>query len=109
LDGVKQQLGVDLQLPLEHQPLERLASHITELNRDSLAHFPIRRKNRSHVIFEVDQMTFQPIETIVNLKMKRLKMTASYSSFYVNAKIWYSSLFEGVTFLIVHEHRGGVG
>ena len=64
---MQQQFRVDLQLPLEHQPLQRLPSEVAKFNGNSLAHFPIRRKDGAHVIFKVNQVSFQPVETIVDL------------------------------------------
>jgi len=65
---VKQQLGVDLQLPLEHETLERLPGEVAKLDRDPLTHLPVRREDGAHVVLEVDQVPFEPVEPIVNLK-----------------------------------------
>ena len=68
LDGVKQQLGVDLQLAFEHQALERLPAKVAELDSDAFAHLPVGRKDGTHVILEVDQVPLEPVEPVVDLR-----------------------------------------
>ena len=70
---MKQQLGVDLQLALEHETLERLPGEVAKLDGDAFAHLPIRRKDWAHVVLEVDQVPFKPVEPVVNLKQSKLQ------------------------------------
>ena len=67
LYGVQQQLGVDLVLPPEHDPLELLPRRVAELDGHALRHLPLRREHRAQALLEVDQVALQPVVPRVDL------------------------------------------
>ena len=68
---MQQQLGVDLVLPPEHEPLELLPRRVAELDGHALRHLPLRREHRAEPLLEVDEVPLQPVEPRVDLVQPR--------------------------------------